>query len=45
MMWVRGIISVLKFLTLVGLVDYFAPGLPGEVGQVLGELLGEELHK
>jgi hypothetical protein len=45
MVWVRGIVSVLKFLSILGVVEYVVPGLGKEVGHLIGEVIGEELHK
>jgi hypothetical protein len=45
MIWIRGIVSVLKFLSILGVVDYVAPGLGKEVGELIGQVIGEELYK
>lgn len=45
MVWVRGIVGLLKFLSILGFVDYVVPGLGKEVGHLIGEMIGEEIQK
>lgn len=45
MVWVRGIVSTLKFLSVLGILDYVVPGLSEEVGELIGAVIGEELQK
>jgi hypothetical protein len=45
MSWVKGIVSLLKFLSILGAMEYVAPGLGKEVGELIGQIIGEELKK
>jgi hypothetical protein len=43
MIILRGALSALKFLMILGLVESIAPGLSREVGVLLGNLVGEAI--